>query len=507
MAVELNIVERVAAAISPEWGGRRLAMKVALADAVHLARGYDAARRDRRAENWNPTGGSGAAEIGPRLSIMIRRSRDLCRNNEWGKNAKRKWVAHLIDTGIVPRPIGADAAKKTAASAWTAFGDNCDPEGLTDIYGKQAKVAGEVFEGGAAFVRWYLRPPDFGLKVPLQCEVLEHDFLDINKTAVEGSNIVINGVEFDKAGRRVAYWLFPEHPGDVALVRRGSFRSQRIPASEIDHVFDPLDSNSAVTGAPWLAVAALRLRDIADRDEAVLVREKIAACFAVFVRRQGATPAGLAGAANSRTESNGTRIETMKPGMVGYVESDGDITVANPPQPGDTDFNNRNLLAVSAGIGLPHSSVSQDNSRANFSSMREGKLDFWPVLNQKQWFMMVPQMCRPSWSRAMRAAAGRGLPVSPDIAAKWAVPKRPYVNPVDDMKGEAGELGMALESWGDKAMARGHDPDELIAEIKSWREKFIAAGIDPDVAAAIAGGTNAPPAPPRGNAPAQAGQE
>ena len=516
MPVELNIVERAVAAVAPEWAGRRLAMKVALREAIAIAKVYnpeiearrfDSARRDRRAENWNPTGGSGAAEIAAGLGITIRRSRDLCRNNEWGRNAKRKWVSHLIGTGIVPRPVGADGAKKTAREAWNAFGENCDPEALTDIYGKQAKVAGEVFEGGAAFVRWYLRGPEMGLKVPLQCEVLEHDFLDINRTEVAGQNIVINGVEYNGRGQRVAYWLFPEHPGDVALVRKAGFRSQRVPASEVDHVFDPLESNSAVTGMPWLAVAALRLRDMGDRDEAALLREKIAACFAVFVRRQGATPAGVAQAADRSTKSDGTKVETIRPGMIGYIESDGDITVANPPQAGDVEFNDRNLYAVAAGIGLTHSQLSGNLKNVNFTSLREGKLDFWPSLDQKQWFMMAPMMCVPSWRRVMKAAHARGLAVSPDMTAKWSMPKRPWVNPVDDMRGEAAELGMLLEPWDDKVAARGWDPDEFIENAKKWRDKLVDAGFDPTVAAAIAGGRPAPTQQQDPNAPAKPGQE
>jgi hypothetical protein len=52
-------------------------------------------------------------------------------------------------------------------------------------------VMGEVFEGGGCFVRWHLRPPSWGLKVPLQCEVLPHEFLDIRRFEMNGPNMVI----------------------------------------------------------------------------------------------------------------------------------------------------------------------------------------------------------------------------------------------------------------------------------------------------------------------------
>lgn len=489
--MDLNVLERALAWASPGWGARRLGEKVALHQARTFAavldeRGFDAARRGRRTDGWYPTGGSANAELGPALDTIRRRSRDMCRNNEWGTNAKRKWVSHMVGTGIVPRPTGVTGnAKKVAREAWKSFVENADPAGRTDHYGQQAQVAGEVFEGGAAFVRWYLRPSSFGLKVPLQCEVLEHDYLDTRRTERRGENIVLNGVEFDPHGRRAAYWLFDVHPGELSIVSRGALQSQRVPVEECDHIFR-VDRAGQVTGVPWLAAAMLRLRDIADYEEAELVRKKIEACFSVFVRRTSGGTTGLAQSADRSTDDKGRKIEKIAPGMIVNVDGD-DVEFAQPSSAGDTGYVNRQLYGFAAGVGLTHSSASGDLSNVNFTSLREGKLDFWPSLDQVQWHMLSPQLCRPAWRRVMRAAAGRGLQVSPDTAMLEAMPKRPWVNPADDMRAEAGELAMSLESWADKVAARGHDPEELLEEIKDWRAKLEEAGLDPDAAAAIAG--------------------
>ncbi|WP_428673693.1 phage portal protein [Reyranella sp.] len=509
--MDLNFLERTLARVAPGWGLQRLGHKVALHQARAFAstieeRGFDAAKRNRRTEGWIATGGSANAELGPALDTVRRRSRDLCRNNEWGVNARRKWVSHMVGTGIVPRPIGvAGQAKKVAREAWASFVETADPAGRTDHYGQQAQVAGEVFEGGAAFIRWYLRPPSFGLKVPLQCEVLEHDYLDTRRTERHGDNIVLNGVEFDQWGRRAAYWLYDVHPGEIAMISRGSMQSRRVPVDECDHVFR-VDRAGQVTGVPWLAAAMLRLRDIADYEEAELVRKKIEACFTVFVRRGGAVQ-GLAQSADQKTDSQGRRLERISPGLVTYVDGEGEVTTAQPTAAGDTGYINRQLYGVAAGVGLTHSSASGDLSNVNFTSLREGKLDFWPTLDQVQWHMLSPQMCRPAWRRVMKAAAGRGLQVSPDTAMLEAMPKRPWVNPADDMRAEAGEIAMALESWADKVAARGHDPEALLEEIKEWRQKLEDAGLDPNVANSIVGAkaaptpTDTPPAEPPKPAP------
>lgn len=478
--MDLNFLERGIAAVAPEWGLRRLAAKASLEQALNLARGYDAAKRDRRTDGWRATGGSANAELAPALKTIIRRSRDLVRNNEWPANGKRKWQAHLIGTGIVPRPNAtAKKTKKTATDAWNEFSDNCDPEGLTDFYGLQARMIGEVFEGGAAFLRWYPRPAEMNLRVPLQCEVLEHDFLDTEKTEILDAgrgNVVIHGVEYNSYGQRVAYWLFPTHPGEVSMIRRTNFTSERVPAEFCDHVFR-VDRPGQVTGVPWPAVSMLRHRDFADKEEADMVRRKIAACFTVFVRRSGNGATGLAQAADQSTDSKDRKLEKISPGMIAYVEGEGDVTAATPPAaPEDGDYE-RQMYAFAAGTGLPFATLTGNLKGANYSSLREGKLDFWTVLDQLQWHMCVPQIARPSWRRVMRAASARGFQVSPDLGAKYAMPKRPWVDPKKDLEAAMLELASGLNSWPEMAAERGFDPDDLLEEIKQWKPKLEAAGI------------------------------
>lgn len=497
--MDLNLIERGIAALAPEWGLRRIYAKASLEQARFTARSYDAAKRDRRTDGWKAPGTSANAELTPALKTIIGRSRDLVRNNEWPANGKRKWQAHLIGTGIQPRPVGEKRAKKTAIDAWNAFSDDCDPEGLTDFYGIQSRLIGEVFEGGAAFLRWYPRPVEMGLKVPLQCEVLEHDFLDTQKTEILDAgrgNVVIHGVEYDKYGRRVAYWLFPTHPGEVSMVRRASFTSERVAAEYCDHVFR-VDRPGQVTGVPWIAVSMLRHRDFADKEEADMVRRKIAACFTVFVRRTGNGPTGLAQSADQSTDGKDRKLEKISPGMIAYVEGEGDVTPATPPMAPDDGDAERQMYAFAAGTGLPFATLTGNLKGANYSSLREGKLDFWTVLDQLQWHMCVPQIARPSWRRVMRAASARGLQISPDITAKYAMPKRPWVDPKNDIEAAKLELETGLNSWPDMAAERGFDPDDLLEEIMQWKPKLEAAGIK----------FSAPPGLQAGKAPAKGGQE
>jgi len=483
--MDLNPFERALAAVAPGWGVRRLSHKLALDQArtvAQQARGYDAARQDRRTSNWQAPASSARAEVGRGLPMVRRRSRDLIRNSEWASNAKRKLVAHMVGTGFMPRAADfvAKGQKKKAAELWQAFAENCDPEGLTDIYGKMAQAIGEVVEGGSCLIRYTLTPPEWGFKVPLLVEVLESDFLDHGRTeAMNNGNVIVQGVEFDGWGRRVAYWLFDQHPGDNGVLawKRGTSMSRRWSADRIDHVFR-VDRPGQVTGIPWFAPLALRLRDAADYEEAELIRKKIEACLTVFVKRTGTPPVTLAQDVKQEKKADGTRLEKINAGLITYLQEGEEVQVAAPtPSAGYAEHMLQQLMAAAAGIGIPYSMFSGDLRQANYSSLREGKLDFWSVLDQWQWHMAIPQMANKMWRRCMTAAAVRGHAVSADLPAVWAVPKRPWVDPKKDAEAALLEMQAGLELWSDQVAARGYDPEQRLDDLKDLAPRLKEAGV------------------------------
>ena len=66
--------------------------------------------------------------------------------------------------------------------------------------------------------------------MPLQLQVLEADQLDTAKTEeLRDGGFVVQGIEFDRLGRRRGYWLYPTHPG----AGRGALVSHRVPADRV----------------------------------------------------------------------------------------------------------------------------------------------------------------------------------------------------------------------------------------------------------------------------------
>ena len=128
----------------------------------------------------------------------------------------------------------------------------------------------EIVESGEVLIRRRHRRPSDGLALPLQIQVLEADFLDTGKhLSLPNGGKIVRGVEIDAIGRRVAYWLFRNHPGSSNLtsstVRFG--QSSRVPASEILHVYSIYRAGQA-RGASWFSPVLIRFNDFDDLADA-----------------------------------------------------------------------------------------------------------------------------------------------------------------------------------------------------------------------------------------------
>jgi lambda family phage portal protein len=342
---------------------------------------------------------------------------------------------------------------------------------MLDWPGKQRLALRTVMESGEALVRIF---PRDDRSAPLTVEVLEPDYIDIDKTepARPGRNVIIQGVEFNARGERVAYWMFDHHPGDRWPLTGSRWRSRRVPASVVFPVMR-VRRPGQIHGVPWLGPAIMKLKDIDELEEARFWRKRIEACFAAFVRTDGDTLTGMA----RRTEQN-EQIETMKPGGIYYLNQGEQIEFHNPSaSEGDTEWLVMQLHAVAAAFGVPYHLLTGDLRQANYSSLRAGNLDLWALIGEWQTEMLIPQMCRPVWRAhdAMLYALGtrdRSFP-----AAIWDVPEQPLTDPHRDAGALLAEVRMGRKTMAELISARGRDPIELLDELAEFQAELDRRGI------------------------------
>ena len=308
--------------------------------------------------------------------------------------------------------------------------------------------------------------------IPVKLQVVEPDLLDHSKDSLylENGGYIFQGVEFDKSLRRAAYWLYDRHPSDQL-----SIQSRRIPAGDILHIFLQ-ERAGQIRGVPWSSSVMLRMHDFDEYEDAQLIRQKIAACFSVFVEDSPdlALPSGTGATSNGKTE----RIERVEPGMIEYLEPGKKITMASPPAAeGYESYTKKTLQGISAGLGVSYETLSNDLSNVNFSSGRMGWLEFHRNITEWQSRIMIPLVCDPIWEWFIESLFLRGLLKEKNalITAEWTPPRREMIDPVKEIKGMSEMVRNGFDSWQNQVRQLGLDPEVVLAQLISDLGSFDAA--------------------------------
>lgn len=463
----MNFLDRVIAFFSPARGLRRARAR----HAVEILRGFEGSSRGKRTQGWLTSGMDADAEASAALTTLRNRSRDLVRNNPYAARGVSVIVSNMIGTGIIPQPQdGKKRASKQILDLWAEWAEtrDCDFDGLHDMYGLQALIVNTLVQSGEVLVRRVMRT-DKDKKVPLQIQVLEPDFIDVSKNQDRldsGGGWIKNGLEYDAQGRVVAYYLFKQHPGSSAPTLGGQLQSSRVDASQLLHILRG-DRPGQRRGIPWLAPVMIKLRDFDDYEDAQLVRQKIAACFAAFITTDEAIDDERPAAISDR----------LDPGAVEVLPSGKSIQFNSPPVvQGYGEYTSVVLRSISVGLGVPYESLTGDLTGVNFSSARMGWLEFHRNIEQWRWKIIVPQFCDPVWAWFVQAIELRGARAD-GVKAYWTPPRREMINPTEEINSSVTAIRAGLTTLSEELRKQGHDPRRILEEKKADNDLMDELGL------------------------------
>jgi lambda family phage portal protein len=473
MKPAFNLIDRVVNFFSPAAGTRRLYNRFVQQQASGLIRQYEAAGRGRRTDNWKSTGTSATAEIQPALFVLRNRSRDLVRNNGYGKNAIRKIANNVVGPGIIPNPdISSAPQEKKLKKIWNSWANttDCDYDGHNTFYGIQKLVMRTVAESGECIIRKRI-VADRRLALPLQLQVLEPDYIDTTKydQALSNGGFIYYGIEFSKSGKIVAYWLFDTHPGETSV--RFNLTSTRYPVEEIIHVFEK-ERPGQFRGVPWLHSSMLRLKDLDEYEDAQLIRQKIAACFSVFITDNTPSIPGM-------KTTDADRLERVEPGIIEHLKPGQTVSFATPPHAeGFGEYTKNVLRGIAAGIGMDYVTLTGDLSATNFSSGRMGWLEFNRNITEWQWQMLIPMHCDKAWKWFLEMAAIYGhIRAGVVVDVEWTPPRREQINPEVETKAMIEAIQNGVSTWTDVQLEQGFNPEEQLDKMIKDRNAFEKAGL------------------------------
>lgn len=437
-------------------------------------RSLDAAGGGRRwADDRGPITAGG---LHGQAAVIGARATHFAINTAVGARIVESLVANIVGDGIKPRSEHPEKATRVALQeAFKGWCDEADADGRRDFYGLQQDAARDMVTFGE-YVFIILSEPQTGMP---QLRRLHPDQLDRSLTRLthDRAGTIIQGVEFDADGRVIAYHIRQSASNDPFMQLAAA--PIRYPASMVLHGFRPLVPGQ-VRGISWLTPVLLTANDHDRLTDAIIMRSKVAAMHAGFIRdAQGA------GSPYSGETTGPTEEVAFEPGALVHLPPGKDIEFATlPDQSGAVDLLRSIMRQIAAGAGVTYEMASGDYSQVNYSSERSAQLQFRRFASGVQFHQLVFPFCRPAWRRLVAYQAFRGIiPATryavapkPYEAAKWLPPAWDWVDPEKDAKAAETEVRNHFKSRAEVIAERGYDIEDVDAE-------FAADSFTPPAAA------------------------
>lgn len=438
-------------------------------------RAYAAAPAHRLTADWTGTANSANSTTRYQAKALRYRARELRENSA----VVARYAALVRDNiigpdgitlqAVVPSTRGTNTAASTAIeSAWYRWAESCtaDRQSLIAVFSTLAeswKVEGE------ALLELIPSPsaPCGLFLMPLDADLLDEAH-NADRTAQGGS--IVQGIEYDSAGRVVGYHLFTRHPSD------GGGRAHRfVPSNRLlllGHRARPQQSR----GITALAPVMLLVQHLEKTDEAIVVLNRVTAS------KMGALIPNENAQALEGADGAPPQIE-QAPGEWWTLPYGWDVKMLDPGQPTqEYDVFARHLLRkIAAGLHVAYASLTGDLSDVNYSSMRAGLLverDAWqgaqtefiqaivaPVF--RLWLTTAPM------TGAFPLASGQTAASIAD-ASVWHPRRWPWVDPLKDANAIGVLLSLGLTTRTREANKQGLSFTALVDE-RAAEEAYLEA--------------------------------
>ena len=464
--------------------------KAQTAQAAPRRRMYQGAQFSRLTADWVTGNTSADSEVYGSAQKLRDRARQLCRDNDYARQALRAIEGNVIGQGIPFQSqvrmqrggkldTGINDAIEAAWKRWS-YAQHCHTGGKLCFADIERLVIRACAESGEVFIR-LVRQSFGGSTIPLAMEVIEADQLDdgLNGRSQQGNEIRM-GVEVDGWGRPIAYHFLAYHPGDYQFSNQqiSTQRHKRIPAEEVVHLYRT-DRPGQTRGVSWFASAIQRLHHLAGYEQAEVVRARASSALMGFIT----SPEGeLIG----DDVMDGERVSNFEPGVFKYLNPGEEITVPSLDAPDGQfePFLRAMLRAMAAGIGCSYETISRDFSQTNYSSSRLSLIedrDHWRIL--QSW--LIENFHRRVFSEWLdlavlsNALALPGYEQQPERfkAARWMPRGWAWVDPAKEVAAYKEAVRCGFKTLADVVAEQGGDLDELLLARQSELAKLDEMGI------------------------------
>lgn len=475
----MSWLDKVIAVISPEAAFKREAYR----QAYQNIRGYyDAADYSGSNQNWRAINSS--AELTDRYSRdnVRARARDLERNSDIMNAVIGPFKRNVVGGGYqVQVKTDNPELNKTIEKAWRKWCKkrNCDVTGMQSLNQIiRMAVQRKKVDGGILFLKRYTSE---GF-VPFQLQMIEVDELDITELIPKtAGNKVVGGIEYNSYNKPVGYFI-KQYDIDGYSQREPVY----VEAKDVIFYFSkrrPSQLREISDVAPTIS----RIRDVNEFMTAVSVKERIEACFAVFIKKAFPTT-GIG--RDSKAAANQDRVsyegKTISPGMIKEMNVGDEIQVANPSGQGAdaTSFTKLQQRLIGAGQGLSYEATSRDMAEATYSSARQGLIEDG-LTYQEEKELLVEVLDEIYETFVISAVLCGAIDIKDFWANKeayldheWVQESKPWIDPQKESNANMTALKTGQKTFKEISAENGRDWRSQIDDMAEVMEYGKEKGID-----------------------------
>jgi lambda family phage portal protein len=403
------------------------------------------------------------------LSGLRSYCRHLERNNPSARAGIEALVGLVVGTGIALEPTTGDEAKDAKIRAMFGEWMNTVCVDGSDIYRVQGLGMREMVTAGEAV--WRLVPGSG--PIPLRLLPLESEWLSETQAAAPSDGCtIVAGIELDRYGQPVAYFIAPPEIG----------APEKVPAASIVHVFEKRRALQA-RGEPWLSPCIETLMNERDLVDAELKAAVTTASLGIAVESE-AHPDPDTTEYGSGTDP----VQSLALGSVVRLYPGEKVNAFHHTRPSQQIAPFRQMLRgdLAAALRIPQRYLDRDVSRANYSSMRADMLDTDRLLNPVREMVGHQTIGRLYAVAAPFMTAALGFVVDP-TKYRLLPDAQPYVDPVKDIAGAVAAITAGLSTHEAEISKRGGDVRQVWTQLKTEQDLAKSLGIKIDLS-----GTNAP---------------
>lgn len=452
-----------------------------------------ASRSARELSSWNPHQGSPDSDLLDELPTLVSRSRDLIRNHGVASGAIQTLTDNVVGTGLrlsaMPdyKALGktkdwADQWSRKTEALWRSFSESTEIDAANSLnfHGLTTQIfRSGVSNGEALVLPLWLNKKNRTFHTAVQ--LVEADRMNTPGDKNSDKN-VRGGIELDRYGAPVAYWISKQHPGDVFLGSvSASDAYQRIPAytqfgrKRVIHVHDK-ERTGQNRGKPLLTsvMPLFKMLDHYERSElqAAVVNAMIAAFVETPIDSEsiaemfgGSTEDYLAARNEWQVKLQGGAVIPVFPGDK--------VSPFTPSRPNSaySSFVENVLRHIGTGLNLPFELLMKDFSKTNYSSARASLMEAWRYfMGRRTW--LSTYWAKPVYELWLEEAIHKGLIEAPRFydnkalwtRCKWIGPGRGWIDPVKEAKASKIRLDADLSTLEDECASQGLDWEEVLEQ-------------------------------------------